>query len=128
MILDASILLRAFFPDEAQEQAQRLLAAHVTGETPLHAPTLLTCEVSNAVWQAERRGRITSEQAGQILEAIDGLRIRLHPVAWDEMLVFSRRFDRSTCDAAYLALAEQLGEPFITADARLYHAVRAHLD
>ncbi|MEX1247762.1 MAG: type II toxin-antitoxin system VapC family toxin, partial [Anaerolineales bacterium] len=63
MIIDASVLLAAFFPDEAQPQAQALLREHAAGRQRLKAPTLITYEVANAVWQAERRGRISGAQA-----------------------------------------------------------------
>ncbi len=36
-------------------------------------------------------------------------------------------YNCSVYDAAYLALAEERKEPFITADERLYYAVSGHL-
>ncbi len=39
-----------------------------------------------------------------------------------------RRSTRSAYDAAYLALAEKLGEPLITGDGHLYNAVQTGLD
>jgi predicted nucleic acid-binding protein len=128
MIVDASVLLRAFFPDEQQAQAQALIRDHVTGRVRLVAPTLMLYEVTNAVVQAVRRGRITDEEGEDILTAFDGLGVRMEPVTWQQVLPLARRFDRSAHDAAYLALAEARGETLVTGDLRLYNAVRDHLD
>ena len=128
MIVDASVILRAFFPDEAQAQAQAVVRDHVAGRIELKAPDLLPYELTNAVWQAERRGRISSVQADEILQAMEGLQIDIQALDWAEMLPLARRYERSAYDAAYLVLAEKLGEPLITGDERLYNAVHAHLD
>jgi predicted nucleic acid-binding protein len=128
MIVDASVILRAFFPDEEQAQAQALIRDYVSGHWQLVAPTLLHYEFANAVLQATRRGRITDEEADAILVAFEGLGIEIEPVTWQQMLPLARRFDRSAYDAAYLALAEAREEPFITGDLRLYHAVHDQLD
>ena len=61
MIVDASVLLHAFLPDELQLNALKLVRKHVSGSVHLKAPTLLLYELSNAVWQAERRGRLTPD-------------------------------------------------------------------
>jgi predicted nucleic acid-binding protein len=127
MILDASVLLSAFFPDETQEQAQSVLREHEAGRVLLKAPALLTYEVTNAVWQAERRGRISSVQTNEILQAAAGLDIELFPLEWGESLHLARRFGRSAYDGAYLTLAERLGETLITGDLRLYNVVHPAL-
>jgi predicted nucleic acid-binding protein len=128
MILDASVLLNAFFPDEAQPQAQALLRLHAAGKARLKAPSLLAYEVSNAAWQAERRGRISSAQVDEILQAASALGIELLPLDWGESLPLARRFGRSAYDAAYLTLAKKLDEQLITGDERLYNAVKGKLD
>jgi predicted nucleic acid-binding protein len=128
MILDASVLLNAFFPDESQPQAQALLRLHAAGKARLKAPSLLVYEVTNAAWQAERRGRISSLQADEILQAVSALDIQLLPLEWGESLPMARRFGRSAYDASYLALAERLDEQLITGDERLYNAVKGSLD
>jgi predicted nucleic acid-binding protein len=127
MIIDASVLLSAFFQDEAQAQAQAVIREHATGRERLRSPTLLIYEVTNAVWQAERRGRIPGDQADEILRAIAGLNIELLPLEWGESLPLARRFGRSAYDAAYLTLADRLGEQFITGDLRMYNAVHPAL-
>jgi predicted nucleic acid-binding protein len=74
-----------------------------------------------------RRGRISSAQADQILKAAAGLEIELLPPDWGESLPVARKFKRSAYDAAYLRLADRLNEHLITADERLYNAVRPKL-
>lgn len=127
MIVDASVLLRAFLPDEFQPNALALVRQHVTGSIHLKAPALLVYELSNAVWQAERRGRVDRDQADRLIQSFADLDIELSEPSWNEMLPLARRFDRTAYDAAYLSLAQQLGEPLVTADLRLYNAVHTHL-
>jgi predicted nucleic acid-binding protein len=126
-ILDASVLLSAFFPDEAQPQAQALLREHAAGRERLKAPTLILYETANAVWQAEKRGRISNAQADEMLHAAAGIEIELHTLDWGESQPLARRYQRTAYDAAYLALAYRLGENFVTADERLYNAVHEKL-
>ncbi len=127
MIVDANVILRAFLPDEAQDQAQALIRDHVLGQVQLAAPELLLYEVTNAVVQARRRGRLTDEQAEGILSSFEGLGISLKPVSWRRMFSIAQRFGCSAHDAAYLALAEADDQPLITGDVRMYNAVREHL-
>lgn len=128
MIVDASVILMAFFPDEAgQVQAQALLRAHALGNLELRSPDLLAYEVTNAVLQAMRRERIPLETAQEILTAFEDLMIAVAPVSLSEVLVMAHRFDRSAYDAAYLALAKKLDTQFITGDRRLFNAVSSAL-
>ena len=128
MIVDASVLLHVFLPDEIQPNALGLVRDHVSGRIKLKAPSLLPYELSNAVWQAERRGRINRNQADRLIQAFADLDIGIFHQSWGETLPLARQFGRSVYDAAYLTLAGQLGEPFITADLRLYNAVHPDLD
>ena len=128
MIVDANVVLRAFFPDEAQSIAQMIVREHVGRQISLRAPELMPYELGNAVWQAERRGRIKRDQADQIIQAMAGLEIELLPLDWGEMLPLARRFNCSAYDAAYLTLAERLGEPFVTGDEKLYQAVHEQME
>jgi predicted nucleic acid-binding protein len=128
MIVDASVILRAFFPDEAQERAQAVVREHVAGRIHLAAPALLPYELGNAVWQAERRGRVTRPQADEIIQAMADLEVEILPQSWGALLPLARQFDRSAYDAAYLALAQATSQPLLTGDERLFNAVHAQLD
>jgi predicted nucleic acid-binding protein len=126
MIVDASVLLSAFFPDEQQPASQMLIRDYVAGQITLVAPSLLGYEIANAVRQAERRERITQEQAESILLAYEGLQIRLQSVEWQQVLLLARHFNHSAYDAAYLALAQATNDTLITGDLRFYNAVSPH--
>ena len=128
MIVDASVIVSAYFPDEEQAQAQALIREHVIRRVELAAPTMLLYEVTNAVVQARRRSRISDEEAEGILSSFEGLGIAIRSVDWRQILPLALRFDRSAYDAAYLALAEATGQPLITGDRRMYNAVHEHLD
>ncbi len=127
MIVDASLVLSSFFPDEAKEQAQALIRDHIAGRLELESPTLLLYEVANGVLQAVHRDRITEAEGTDILTSFEGLGITLAPVAWQQILPLAQRFDRTAYDAAYLTLAEATGQSLITGDERLYNAVHEHL-
>ena len=127
MIVDANVILRGYLMDEAQPQAQALIRDYVAGRLELRAPTLISYELCHAVWQAERRGRVTSDQAEQILRSVEGLGIGLEAVSWQEALPLARRFGCSAYTAAYLALAGSRDEPFITGDLKLFNAAQPSL-
>jgi len=128
MIVDASVVLRGFFPDEeGHAEAQALIRAYAQGEIELHAPTLLPYEVTNAILQAIRRDRIGPEKGREIFTAFEGLSIPTADVSWQQTLELARAHDRSAYDAAYLALAEETGSKLVTGDRRLYNAVKDRL-
>jgi predicted nucleic acid-binding protein len=128
MILDASVLLHAFLPDEAQPNALAIIREHVAGRLHLRAPALLPYELSNAIWQAERRGRINRDQTDRVIQAFTDLEIEFVPQPLGEMLPLARQFNLSAYDAAYLSLAQSSGEGLVTGDQRLYNAVKASLE
>lgn len=128
MIIDASVLLQALFPDENQPKAQAVIRDHVAGRITLTAPDLLFYELSNACVMAIRRRRITPADAEAILLAIEEIGISTESVSWRQILPLARRFERSAYDGAYLGLAESTGQPLVTGDIRLYHAVHPALE
>jgi predicted nucleic acid-binding protein len=128
MIVDASVILKAYFRDETgQARPQTLIRAHALGSIELRGPHLLVYEVTNAVLQAVRRQRLSLETAQEILTAFEDLTIPLESVSSAQVLTIAHRFDRSAYDAAYLALAESLNARLITGDHRLYQAVSQEL-
>jgi len=128
MVIDASVVLRGFFPDEeGHAEAQVLIRAYAQEEIDLLAPTLLPYEVTNGVLQAIRRARIAQEKGQEILATFLELGISTTAVPWQRALELARTHDRSAYDGAYLALAEEAGSKLVTGDRRLYNAVKDRL-
>lgn len=76
VIIDASVVLKGFFPDEAGHgQALALIRAYAQEEIRLLAPTLLPYEVTNAVLQAIKRDRIDLKKGQEILDVFQRLGI-----------------------------------------------------
>jgi predicted nucleic acid-binding protein len=121
-VADASAVVEALSGGGASgERARELL------RRPVAAPHLLDLEVSSALRRAVRRGDVSHDQARAAilgLASLPGLRRyahgRLLPRIWE------LRDNISTYDASYVALAEALGIPLVTADQRLARAAEPY--
>lgn len=121
-IIDASVILKWFIPEEHSERALRLKDS----DARLHAPAFLTLEVGNVLSKKRRRGELTTRDAEDIWRAFRRAPIRRYA---DEMLVLAA-FDlahhtkQSLYDSLYLALAMQLNLTFLTADRKFYNGLQ----
>jgi len=88
------------------------------GET-LHAPHLFDIEVASALRGLEAGRVIEPEQADLALRDLGDLSIARYPHVPLLGRIWELRKNVSAQDASYVALAEALGAPLVTADARL---------
>jgi len=130
LVVDASVVLKGYLPEEGSLQAQALFRDRALGYVELHAPSLIVYEISNALLVAARRDRIDLPDAEEILREFSRLRLALHePHGFEERIwTLAQTFGRTSYDAAYLALGESLNAFLVTGDRRLYNAVRPKLD
>ena len=99
--------------------------------TAVFAPTLLTYEVTNALWQLEKSGELSSSAILNSINRMNELQIEL--VTNGEIhlkaLEFVRRFPEGKAyDSHFVALAELLGCQFWTSDKKLFNRVGRQLD
>lgn len=119
LVVDASILLATFLPDEDDPNWESLLASH----DDLIAPWLLWIEVRNIVLIAERRRRLTDTIADSITHAIDAIGINYDTTPRsDAVLLLGRKQSLSAYDALYLELALRRGAILATQDHALQRA------
>jgi predicted nucleic acid-binding protein len=121
-IIDASVVLKWFIPEEHSERALRLKDS----DARLHAPAFLTLEVGNVLSKKRRRGELTAQDTEDIWRAFRRAPIRRYA---DETLVLAA-FDlahhtkQSLYDNLYLALAMRMNLSFLTADRKFYQALQ----
>ena len=127
LVLDASVAVAWCFEDETTSYSERILDLLSTGNEAL-VPSIWPLEVSNALWVAERRRRVTETNATRFLTKLSGFPISLDSPGiarhFDPILAISHRCNLSAYDAAYLELAIRSGLPLATLDNGLKRAAK----
>ena len=85
----------------------------------LHAPCLIDVEVANVVRRYAARGEIDSRRGSEALSDLVEFPMHRHPHVPLLHRIWELRHNLTAYDAAYVALAEVLGAPLVTRDARL---------
>jgi predicted nucleic acid-binding protein len=118
-VLDTSVAVKWFIQEEDSEKAADLRHAHGRGELLLYAPDILLMELTNALRYSP------AVSAGEIPEALrlfPGLEIPVipfDPEALISCITLSLENDLAIYDAYFLALAQALEMPLITADRKM---------
>lgn len=118
IVVDASIIATTLL-DDAEDGAflrERLRSCR------LAAPDVIDLEVLSVIRRLHRAGRVTAIRASQAVDDLSDLRIERAPHRLLLRRCWELRSNLTPYDAAYLALAEALGAPLLTADARLASA------
>jgi predicted nucleic acid-binding protein len=118
-VIDASVTMPWFFPDEATPFTESLLDS--LGAQPIWAPALWVLECTNVLQSAQRRRRISAERRVQIADELAQLPVRTDPqvhefVALDRL---AASHGLSAYDAAYLELAQRRSLVLVSLDAKL---------
>jgi predicted nucleic acid-binding protein len=122
LVVDVSVAVKWFLPEVHAEAARQLIAP----EYELAAPDLIWPEFGNVLWKRRRRQEMTAEMSHQILADFRRIPMMIAPA--DPFiplaLEIADRTGRTVYDALYLAMAEQAGCRMVTADRKLYNALR----
>lgn len=122
IVVDASVVVDSLIGSAATSE-------RLSGEL-LIAPAILDAEVGGAVRRRWRHGSLDDERAQLAVDALADLEI----LRFEHRALIRRawqlRHTVSFTDALYVTLAEQLGIPLVTADARIAGApgVRATIE
>ena len=122
-VIDAGVAAQWYFPERLTAHAESLLA----GSCELLAPDLLYLEMAGLLARRVRLGEIDESGARAVLAEL-----RQVPFEWTPLsalvpaaLALALEADLPLTDGVYLTLAMQADCPLVTADRKLYDAVRA---
>lgn len=117
-ILDNSITMTWFMPDEASAPAKALLDS--VAREGAAVPGLWPIEIANTLTIAVRRRRISFEDRASAVTLLLSLPIEVddqtHNQAWGATLALADRFKLTLYDACYLELAQRKRLPLATLD------------
>jgi predicted nucleic acid-binding protein len=118
LVCDASAAVAALLDSGAAGTwvAQRLAGAE------LFAPALMPFECSNIIRRHELSALISTDQAAQAHADLVDLPVDLWPYDVLAARTWALRFNLTSYDAAYVALAEVLGVRLVTLDQRIRRA------
>ena len=123
-VVDTSVVIAWFIKDQSTAYTNRLRER--TRREALHAPAVLPLEIVNAVWQLQKRRRLSEHQVDEIIAKSTRLKINIHtePVPMQSLLTVSRHQDLAAYDASFIELAQRLGLPLAAKDKVLLAAAR----
>ena len=127
-VVDASVIVKWFLHQQEadRDRALALRDLHISGRSTIYIPRLALLEVLNAV----RFSPKADEEAGEMaLEALQDLHLEIksadvsvlrkaNAIAW--------AYKTTIYDALYVALAEQVGYPLVTADEKMITKLKGH--
>jgi predicted nucleic acid-binding protein len=124
-VIDASVTMPWFFPDEATAFTESLLDG--LGDQPVWVPALWVLECANVLQSAQRRQRLFAARRAEIAAQLSALPVHIDHEPMDIVALdrLAAAHGLSAYDAAYLELAMRRSLVLVSLDQRLLAAARA---
>jgi predicted nucleic acid-binding protein len=121
-VVDASVGIPLFINGPLSDSAHSLFA-HLTAKplARIYVPDLFYIEIANVLWKYVRWQGLAMVQAQEYLYQLGQLDLQVMSTAYlmTDALAQASLYTITAYDASYLALAQRLSVPLITADAKL---------
>jgi len=128
-IFDSSFLSALVIPDEKNLQVDKMYSK-VENDDERYAPHLLWYELTNVFKNLIRRNRFTVTEVLQLYPRLDAIKFTCDFASGTDysmkLLDLCNKYNLSSCDAAYLELAERKKAVLCTMDENLIKAAKKH--
>jgi len=124
-VVDVSVIVQRLIRDRYTNNAKALFQ-RLTAPDQLYAPEFCSLECANVLWKHVRFHGMPRAEADILLRDLVGLPLALQPVTGllERSLEIGLAHQLAMYDSLYIALAERLRYPLITADAKQEAAAR----
>jgi len=120
-VVDTSVLVQAFVEDKESPHVLTLIRELAKKETTLlYVPEFCILECTNVLWKRVKNFGLPLEVAITALDTLlnTSLTIELTAPLAQRALIIGLEHNLAIYDSVYIAMAEKLGVPLITVDAR----------
>lgn len=123
-VLDASVAIKFFLEEEFSNEVDAIFARAFLSASPeiaFHVPDLFFAECANILWKAVRRGEHDARQARADVDDLQRMAIASTSMTLliGKAIEIACVYGTTAYDACYVALAERLNVPLLTADVKL---------
>ena len=127
-VLDASVIVKWFLHHQEadRDRALALRDLHISGRSKIYIPQLALLEVLNAIRFSPKADE---EDGTTALETLQDLHLEMKSADTDVLRkanAIAWAYKITIYDALYVALAEQIGSPLITADEAMLRKLKGH--
>jgi predicted nucleic acid-binding protein len=123
-VVDASTAVKLYLTEPLVAEAIALFdLLTATPRAEFHVPDLFYAECANIFWKQVRKGTLTAAQVAGFDADLRALPLNRTPTfeLTVSALPIATTYDVTAYDACYVALAQRLGIPLVTADQKLHN-------
>lgn len=126
IVVDSGIIAKWFTIEPDSDEAVKIYDRFKNGDFRLLVPDLVFAEFGNIIWKKRIHQNLSKEAADIAVELFQEIDFLVTPSRslFDSALLLAINHKRSFYDSLYLALSRAEECSFVTADERLYNAVR----
>jgi predicted nucleic acid-binding protein len=121
-VIDASVAIKVFLPEQHSAEATTLIGLASDPANEFHVPDLFYAECANIFWKQVQRGNASGFQVQADIVRLRALPLTATPTRGliEDALKIALARTITAYDACYVALAQRLGVPLVTADQKLH--------
>ena len=125
-VVDSSVVAKWILPEPDSAEAQLFVFESAQRNERLVILDLVYAEVANAIWKQYHRGLATLAEARIFLDSLLRCPVQVEPATRVLQLAFeiAAKYQRSIYDSLFVALAQDLKLPGITADEPLCQVIQ----